>query len=174
MISATVPVLTTARLTLRAPCREDFGRYATLLASERSRGIGGPAERPAAWSRFAAELGHWVLRGYGLWAVDVTETGETVGQVGFWHPEGWSEVEIGWMMFDGGEGKGYAHEAALAARAHAYEDWGWGPLTSVIAPGNRRSEALARRLGAWPEREWSTPGGARTVIWRHPGREALA
>lgn len=173
-ISATVPVLATERLTLRAQRPDDFDAYAAFYGSERSTGMGGPLERPAAWRLFASELGHWVMRGYGFWMVDVTETGQTVGQVGFWHPEGWSEVEIGWAMFEGSEGKGYAHEAARAARAHAYDTLGWGPLSSVIYPGNTRSEALARRLGAWPERDWTTPTGTPAVIWRHPSREALA
>lgn len=173
-MSATAPTLATERLTLRAQTPQDFDAYADFYGSERSWGMGGPIDRPAAWRLFAAELGHWILRGYGFWMVDVTETGETVGQVGFWHPEGWTEVEIGWAMFAGAEGKGYAYEAAQSLRGYAYDVLGWGPLTSVIAPGNTRSEALAERLGAAPEREWTTPSGRTGVIWRHPGREMLA
>lgn len=173
MIAAQVPTLTTERLTLRAPVPADFDAFADFYASERSVGMGGPIDRPTAWRAFAAELGHWVLRGYGFWAVDVTGTGETVGQVGFWHPEGWTEVEIGWAMFADAEGKGYAFEAAQGLRSYAYDVLGWGPLTSVIVPGNTRSEALAKRLGATPEREWMSPSGRTGVIWRHPAKEAL-
>lgn len=173
-IHVDVPVLTTERLTLRAPRRDDFDAFAAFYASDRSRGSGGPLDRPTAWRGFAAEIGHWVLHGYGNWIVEVTDSGAAVGTVGFWNPEGWSEVEIGWAMFEGSEGKGYAFEAAERARAHAYDTLGWGPLTSVIAPGNTRSEALAARLGAAPERDWISPSGKPAVIWRHPGREALA
>lgn len=174
MIAFSVPSLATERLVLRAPAPEDFDAFAAFYASERAQFVGGPLERPAAWRAFAAEIGHWVMRGYGMWLVDVIETGETVGQVGFWHPEGWPEVEIGWSMFEGAEGKGYAAEAALAVRDHAYNTLGWGPLISVIAPGNTRSEALATRLGAAPEADWVTPSGHPCVLWRHPGKEALA
>ena len=174
MISADVPVLTTDRLTLRAPQPADFEAFAAFYASDRSRGAGGPLDRPAAWRGFAAEIGHWVIHGYGNWIVEVTETGKAVGQVGFWNPEGWSEVEIGWTMYQGSEGKGYAFEAAMAARAYAYDALGWGPLTSVIAPGNTRSEALAARLGARPERDWTSPSGKPAVIWRHPGRAGMS
>ena len=173
-LAVEIPTLATERLTLRAQRPADFDAYAAFYGSERSWGMGGPLDRPQAWRAFATELGHWQMRGYGFWAVDVTETGETVGQVGFWHPEGWSEVEIGWAMFEGSEGKGYAFEAATRLRGHAYDTLGWGPLTSVIVPGNTRSEALARRLGAAPERDWLSPSGRTAVIWRHPGREALA
>ena len=174
MIQANVPLLTTERLTLRAqrPC--DFEAYAAFYGSERSRGMGGPHDRATAWRQFASELGHWVLRGYGFWMIDLTETGETVGLAGLWNPEGWSEVEIGWAMFDGSEGKGYAREAATAVRAYAYDTLDWGPLSSVIVPDNTRSQALATRLGARPERDWVAPAGWPAVIWRHPGKEALA
>ena len=169
-----IPTLTTERLTLRAQRPSDFDAYAAFYGSERSWGMGGPLDRAQAWRAFAAELGHWQLRGTGFWAVEVTETGQTVGQVGFWNPEGWTEVEIGWAMFEGSEGKGYAYEAARCLRAYAYDSLGWGPLTSVIVPGNTRSEALAARLGATPERDWVSPSGRQAVIWRHPGRDALA
>ena len=133
------PVLTTERLTLRAQTPSDAEAHAAFYGSVRSAGMGGPLDRPQAWRQFAAELGHWLLRGYGFWMVEVTETGQTVGQVGFWNPDGWTEVEMGWAMFEGSEGKGYAYEAALTARAYAYDTLGWGPLTSVIVPGNTRS-----------------------------------
>ncbi|HCQ64628.1 MAG TPA: GNAT family N-acetyltransferase [Rhodobacteraceae bacterium] len=173
MISVSVPVLTTERLTLRAQRPDDFEAYAAFYASERSWGMGGPHDRPTAWRGFAAELGHWVIRGYGFWMVDVTATGETIGLVGLWNPEGWSEVEIGWAMYEAAEGKGYAAEAAIAVRTYAYDTLGWGPLSSVIVPDNTRSQALATRLGATPERDWVSPGGTSAVIWRHPGREAV-
>lgn len=169
-----IPTLSTDRLTLRAQQPLDFDAYAAFYGSDRAWGMGGPLERPAAWRAFAAELGHWLIHGYGFWMVEVSGTGQTVGQVGFWNPEGWSEVEIGWAMFEGSEGKGYAFEAAKALRGYAYDTLGWGPLTSVIVPGNTRSEALASRLGAAPERDWTSPSGKAAVIWRHPGKDALA
>ncbi|MEZ5769680.1 MAG: GNAT family N-acetyltransferase [Paracoccaceae bacterium] len=79
-------------------------------------------------------------------------------------------MEIGWAMFEGSEGKGYAHEAALAIRAHAYDTLGWGPLTSVIVPGNTRSEAPPPVSALRPERDWLSPSGRQAVIWRHRRR----
>lgn len=173
-MSISAPSFTTERLTLRPQAPSDFDAHAAFYGSARSVGMGGPYDRAAAWRQFATELGHWAMKGYGFWTAVVTATGRTVGQVGFWNPEGWSEVEIGWAMFEGSEGKGFAYEAAVRLRAHAYDTLGWGPLTSVIVPGNTRSEALAARLGAVPEREWLSPSGRTGVIWRHPGREDLA
>lgn len=174
MKAPVIPTLRTERLTLRAQRPSDFETYASFYGSQRSTGMGGPIDRPTAWRLFAAELGHWQIRGYGFWMAELTETGETLGQFGFWHPDGWTEVEIGWSVYGDHEGKGYAFEAATALRSYAYHSLGWGPLSSVIYKGNARSEALATRLGATPECDWITPAGKDAVIWRHPGPEALA
>ncbi|MEZ5769679.1 MAG: hypothetical protein R3D80_20025 [Paracoccaceae bacterium] len=69
----------TAFTFLRAQAAEDFDAYAAFYGSERSRGMGGPLDRPAPRA-FATELGHVQLRGYGFWMADVTATGETVGR----------------------------------------------------------------------------------------------
>ena len=120
---------------------------AAFFADEaRSWGFGGPQSRTEAWRWFASAIGHWALRGYGFWMVE-TKAGQLVGMVGLWAPEGWPEPELGWVMFEGGEGKGYAHEAAIAARGYAYDTLGFKTLSSNIFPGNTRSQALAQRLG---------------------------
>ncbi len=67
------------------------------------------------------------------------------------------------------EGKGFAHEAALAARAYAYGTLGWTTAISLIRIGNARSEALARRLGAECEGPHLHPTIGAMNIWRHPG-----
>ena len=169
-----IPTLDTGRLILRVPEAGDFEPFAAYFAEERSWGTGGPLDRPQAWRAFASQLGHWHLRGYGLWTVVERSSGAIVGQVGFWNPEGWLEREIGWTMYPGFEGRGLAFEAAMAARAHAYDSLGWGALVSVIAPGNDRSIRLAERMGARLERDWTAPNGKAALIWRHPGPEARA
>ncbi len=127
-----------------------------------------------AWRQLACEIGHWTLRGYGRWMVDVTETGETVGMVGLWNPEGWPEPEIGWDLFEGQEGKGYATEAAAAARAHAYDALGWSTAISLVKPDNTASAAVAKRLGAWHDTSFTHERWGEMQVWRHPAPEDLA
>lgn len=169
-----IPTLATERLVLRGPEPGDFEPFAAYFADARSWGTGGPLDRAQAWRAFASQIGHWHLRGYGLWTVVERATGAIAGQVGFWNPEGWLEREIGWTMYPGFEGRGYAYEAAMTARDHAYRTLGWGPLTSVIAPGNDRSIRLAERMGARLERDWTTPNGKAALIYRHPAPEPSA
>ncbi|MDA3887491.1 MAG: GNAT family N-acetyltransferase [Allgaiera sp.] len=166
------PVIETDRLILRGPEGGDFDAFTKFYASERSTMNGGPLDPPQAWRAFATAIGHWTLRGYGMWSLVERSSGALVGRVGLWYPGGWPEPELGWTLYDGFEGRGLAQEAALAARSYAYDMLGLGPLISVIAPDNLRSIALARRLGATHERDWALPSGAPVWIYRHPDPEA--
>ena len=166
----TIPTLITERLTMRAPCQDDFEAFAAFYASDRSRYVGGPEDRMSSWRRLAAMVGHWSLRGYGFWAVE--EEGAVRGMVGLWYPEGWPEPEIGWELFEGAEGRGIAHEAALAARAHAHGPLGWTTAISTIHPENARSIALVERMGARRDGDFHHPKVGTVGIWRHPGPHA--
>lgn len=65
-------------------------------------------------------------------------------------------------------GRGYAYEAALAARWHGRLAMDVsGRLISLIRAGNERSIALARRLGARHE-ETIEFMGSEAQVWRHP------
>ncbi|PWJ16188.1 GNAT family N-acetyltransferase [Jannaschia seohaensis] len=167
-----IPVLTTDRLTLRAPTLQDFEALAAFYASPRSRFVGGPLTRELAWRALAQEAGHWQLRGYGRWVVEAA--GAPVGMVGLWFPEGFPEREIGWDLFDGHEGKGYATEAARAARAYAYDVLGWPTLVSLIRDGNDASARVAQRLGAAPDGRFTHERFGPATVWRHPAPSSEA
>ena len=167
-----IPTLETERLILREPRESDAAALADFLSGAGSRFLGGPWPRSDGWWSVLEAIGHWALRGHGFWSVE-TRAGDFIGRVGVNLNEGWLEPELGWHLFDGFEGKGYAAEAALAARGHAYRVLGLGPLISMLAPENSRSIALARRLGATFER--ADPGTVKPFhVYRHPGPEARA
>ncbi len=170
-----IPTLTTERLTLRGPVPSDFEPLAAFFANgDYSWGFGGPLTRNEAWRWFASLIGHWALRGYGFWFITETASDTVIGMAGIWEPEGWPEPELGWVMFEGSEGKGYAFEAALAARKYAYEVFGLSALSSNIMPGNTRSVALAERLGAHHESTYENVSHGTEMLYRHPGPTAQA
>jgi RimJ/RimL family protein N-acetyltransferase len=169
-----VPELETERLRLRAARLDDFEPFAAHMASDRSIWEDGPLTRAQAWKEFASGRGLWDLRGYGAWSVEDRTTGAYLGEVGFYHPAHYPQAEIGWMVLPTAEGKGIAHEAALAARDFAYRRLGMTTLVSYIDPGNARSIRLAERMGAHRDDDAPKPEGEICVTYRHPGPEALA
>lgn len=165
-----VPELRTERLLLRGPKEGDFEVYARFYGGERSKTVGGPFTRELAWRHLSSLWGHWMLRGYGRWMLERIDNGQLVGNVGLWNPEGWPEPEVGWTIFDGSEGLGFAYEAARASLTYAFEELQWATVISAVAPGNTRSRNLASRLGASITGCFEHERFGTLDIWRHPKR----
>lgn len=141
--------ISTERLTLRPWRSDDFETYATYYADDATaRYVGGQMSRGKAWRHFAAVVGHWQLKGFGLWAVDEKDSGIFVGCVGLQEPEGWPELELGYWLMPSAHGKGYATEAGVRCRDYAYTEMGASSLVSYIDPNNTPSRRVAERLGA--------------------------
>lgn len=161
-----IPTLHTERLTLRGPEAGDWPAFREYFASDRSVYTGGPyGDDKKTWILFAAEIGHWHLHGFGMWTVE--HDGAPIGLVGCWYPEGWPEKEIGWLIWDGFEGRGFAHEAAKAVRAHCYGPLNWPTAVSYIHRDNTRSIALATRLGCTHDTDAVHPN-PDALVFRHP------
>ncbi len=167
--SAHLPSLQTDRLTLRAPVLSDFDAYTQIACSARGKGLGGPFSRDDAWYDFASMVGTWLLRGHGIWSVEETATEQLLGFVVIGFEPGDQHHELGYMMLEDMEGRGYATEAAKAARAYAQNSLNIQVLDSYIFPGNTKSIALAERLGATCVGEISYPEDDEpSLVYRHP------
>lgn len=89
--------------------------------------------------------------GVGLYAVEIKETGEFIGYVGFHRftfeapfSPGW---EIGWRISDRFWHKGYASEAARACLGYARKKHFCNRLYSFTAVPNNPSENVMKRIG---------------------------
>jgi RimJ/RimL family protein N-acetyltransferase len=147
MHTANIPVLETKRLILRGPEAEDYPDFKATFSSYRSRFMGGPLNAYEAWMLYAAEIGHWNIRGFGMWMIHDKETDETYGMAGGWKPA-LARAEIAWIIWPDKAGKGYALEATHAARDYYYKHQGWETAVSYLDPKNLDSIRLAERLGA--------------------------
>ncbi len=149
------PVIETARLRLRAHRLEDFeDSFAMWSDPVVTRFIGGkPSTEQQAWSRLLGYAGHWVLMGFGYWAVEEKATGRFAGELGFANfkrdiAASMRDVpELGWALASPFHGQGYATEAVRAAV-------GWGDVrfesartVCLIDPANLASIRVAEKCG---------------------------
>lgn len=166
-----IPRLETERLILRGLTADDFDELAAFMADpDVARYLTGePLSRADAWRGLAVALGHWQLRGYGVWAVERKSDGVFMGRVGMINPEGWPALEIGWTLGKPYWGQGYATEAARAAMRFAFMTQPVDSLISCIDLDNVPSQEVAKRLGESKcERRSLRIGGADfpVDIWR--------
>jgi RimJ/RimL family protein N-acetyltransferase len=160
------PELRTERLLLRGWRDDDLDALAPICAdAETMRWVGSPEgmNREETWRHMAYLVGHWVLRGHGVWAVEEREVGQLVGRVGLLFPEGWPGLEVGWLIARPHWGQGYATEAARAAMDWARAELDATHLISLIADDNERSERVAQKLGMAVE-------GRTTILGEHDVR----
>ncbi len=157
-----LPRITTERLLLRPVEPTDLDAFAPWMADpDVVRFIGGEtltseqtAERIAAWrARFDRD-------GFGQFALVRRADDVVVGRCGLlvWQLPDWTittladavqphELELGWTLGKEHWGLGYATEAATAVRDFVFDELGFDRLISLIAVENRRSAAVAERLG---------------------------
>ena len=141
--------LETPRLVLRMFRHEDTDAYAQICADpEVMHYLGGtPLSRGDAWRQMAMFLGHWQLRGYGMWAAEERASGALVGRIGFLNPEGWPGFELAWTLGRPNWGRGFATEGARAALDYAFTTLERDRVISLIRPDNLASIRVAERLG---------------------------
>jgi RimJ/RimL family protein N-acetyltransferase len=164
-------LLETERLLLREPRPGDD--LTEFVADEEVQSwIGGPDDPRELIDRW---IGRWERNGVGQFVVELD--GRFIGRVGFivWDSRTWetstyeiagahAETELGWAILSSHWGKGYATEAALAAREWIERE----RIISLIHPANVRSQRVAEKLGARIEQRVETHDGTPADVWVHP------
>jgi RimJ/RimL family protein N-acetyltransferase len=159
-------ILRTARLSLRQMTDADLDDMADLLGDERVM-----TYYPRTKSR--AEAQGWIdwnrrlyqEHGFGLWVVNLLETGVFLGDCGLTmqRVDGVDEVEIGYHIRPEHQGRGYATEAASACRDFARDHFSVGRLIAIIEPSNRPSQAVAENIGLRVDKRANVHGGERII-----------
>lgn len=172
-----VPVIETERLVLRGHGPDDFEDVHGLWSDPQvvQYITGKPATAMESQVRLLRYIGHWAAYGFGYWHVVERHTGDFVGDIGFgalkrdMDPEPSGDPEIGWVLSTRHHGKGYATEAARAAR-----DWGDANFKQVSTfcifhPGNLGSIRVAEKLGYRFSHTAQYMGGDTPVYTRNSG-----
>ena len=157
-----IPTLETNRLIMRSFRASDIDDYTAMVShpdvSPFISVSGEPMDRLEAWKHMATAMGHWALRGFGIWAIEEKTSGQFVGRSGLHYPETWPGGEVGYALVRKHWGKGYATEAVCAARDYAFEKLNWNEVISIIRPNNTRSIAVAKRIGETFKETWTIQG----------------
>lgn len=151
IIPVTVPILETERLWLRSFRPEDLDDYFVMASDPevvRYIGPGEPLTQDLAWQSLAYLLGHWQMKGYGLWALEEKGTGRMIGRAGLYDPPGWPGIELGWMIARSHWRQGLAYEAVSCVLDWYRSQPDKQQLISLIHPDNTPSISLANKLGA--------------------------
>lgn len=84
--------------------------------------------------------------GFGMWLVQLKETGEIIGRVGFQNYEEEDTVELGFMIVPKHQHKGYAYEACEAAIEYMKEEFPEYRLMARCKGENTRAIKLCKKL----------------------------
>ncbi len=151
----------TSRLILRSWKPEDLPLFAAINRDrEVMKYFPAPLsdEETAAFCyRIVNEFGQ---KGYGLYAVELGESGEFIGYVGL-HGIGFESdftpgVEIGWRLAAAHHNRGYATEAARCVLELARKQ-GLSRLYSFTARQNKPSERVVQKIGMTKVGEFNHP-----------------
>jgi ribosomal-protein-alanine N-acetyltransferase len=164
-------VLETERLVLRRLATDDAPFLLELL-NEPSflRYIGDKGVRTEADARRYVEAGplaSYERFGFGLYRVELRESGEPIGMCGLLKRDALPDVDVGFAFLPR---KGYAFESAAAVLAHARDALGRGRILAITTPDNVASIRLLEKLGFRFERMARVPeDGPEVKVF---GREA--
>lgn len=96
---------------------------------------------------------HWNLQnyeahGFGLWALELLDTGVFIGDAGITYqtPEGERILEVGWHVDPAFRSLGYATEAARACMTFGFDRLQASALGSIVDPANAASIKVATRV----------------------------
>ena len=163
------PRFETDRLILRSPREGDAVAYTDFYADpEASAFYGGPLLAHDAWGMMARDVGHWSLRGYGIWVVERRDTGAVVGGCGLMWPTGWPRSELTWWILPDARRQGFAREASRAAIAFGYDTLGWERVETHMKDDNVAARALALSLGGTVIAREAFPDGLDRDIYALP------
>lgn len=166
MTPISIPTLDTPRLRLRPPDAQAAAAYEAFYTDpQASHHYGGPLTPGQAWARLATDLGHWSLRGFGVWVIERKADRHVVGTCGYWQGLGWPR-ELTWWLLPSARGQGLALEASQAAITHALEAWHWPEVQTYMNDDNAAARTLALRLGGQRIGRQAFPDGRERDVFR--------
>ena len=101
--------------------------------------------------------------GFGLWLVELRETGEKLGICGFVKRDNLDDVDIGFGFLPQYWSKGYAYESAIATMEYGRSTLGLKRIIGVTNPDNESSVGLLEKIGLKFERMVQMAEGEKEI-----------
>lgn len=92
-------------------------------------------------------IGSYEKFGFGMYLVNLKNTGEPAGLCGLVKREGLDDVDIGYAFLSQYWSNGYATEAALAVKEYAKNTIGLKRLVAITDPANQGSVRVLEKIG---------------------------
>jgi ribosomal-protein-alanine N-acetyltransferase len=150
-VAATTLVAETERLRLRRVHEGDAAFMLELLNQPTFlRFIGDKGVRTLEDARNyirTGPLASYQLNGFGLYMVELKDSGEAIGTCGILKKPALAHPDLGYALLPAFWARGYAIEAAAATLAHAYANCGLRHVCAVVDPENAASVKLLYKLG---------------------------
>lgn len=143
-------ILETERLVLRELEQGDFAALCRILQdAETMRAYEGPFDDAGVQTWLNLQWARYRDNGFGLWAVELKETGRMIGQCGLTMQDcdGVLVIEVGYLFERVFWHRGYATEAAIACCDHAFNVLDAPEVFSIIRDTNITSQNVALRNG---------------------------
>ncbi|HEX8368093.1 MAG TPA: GNAT family N-acetyltransferase [Pyrinomonadaceae bacterium] len=96
--------------------------------------------------------------GFGLYLVELKESGAPAGMCGLVKRDSLEDVDIGFAFLQKFWSKGYAFESASAVTDYAQKALGLRRIAAIVSPGNRGSIKVLEKIGLQFERMIKMPG----------------
>lgn len=161
-------VLQTRRLTVRHFDRADAAFILELLNEPSwlqyigDKGIKGLADA----ERYIHDVlvSMYERLGFGLYLVELTDSGEPLGMCGLVKRDSLQDVDLGFAFLSRFWGHGYACESATAVMSHANMRLGLDRLVAITLPTNLAASQLLRKLGFTLERTMAATSGGEDLL----------
>jgi RimJ/RimL family protein N-acetyltransferase len=101
--------------------------------------------------------------GFGLYRVELRESGIPIGLCGLIKRDWLDDVDIGFALLPAYRSQGFAHEAAASALNHGRTALGLNRIAAIVSPDNADSIRLLERLGLRFERMITPPSESAAI-----------
>jgi ribosomal-protein-alanine N-acetyltransferase len=158
-----VKVLETERLILRHLSPEQDAEFMLELLNEPAfiKNIADRGVRSTEDARqylASGPLASYEQNGFGMYAVELKESGVPVGVCGLVKREGLDDVDIGYAFLERFWSNGYAYESASAVLDYGRDVLGLERIVAITTPDNQGSIRVLEKIGLRFEKLITLPG----------------